>query len=94
MCSSSALVREVRAGDGHGGEHLVEDAVGAHLLGERLVGEDEPVSQRILHQRAQVLREDVVAAADERERTRRLHEADRPARAGAVRDVRGQAGST
>src|ERR671929_2094916 len=65
--SSGALVREVGARDGHGGEHLVEDAVGAHLLGERLVGEDEPVPQRVLHERAEILGEDVVAAANQRE---------------------------
>ena len=62
-------------------------AVGGHLLRERLVREDEPMPQRVLGERLEVLGEHVVAAADDGERARRLHEADRPARAGAVRDV-------
>ena len=57
------------------------------LLGERLVGEHEAVAQRVLGERLEILGEHVVAAADERERARRLHEADRPARAGAEGDV-------
>ena len=69
-------------------EHRVEDPVGVDLLGERLVAEHEPVPERVLGERLDVLREHVVAAAEERERARRLDEADRPARAGAVGDVR------
>src|SRR4051794_19442628 len=45
------------------------------------------MTQRILDERLQILGEDVVATADERERARRLDEADRPARARTEGDV-------
>ena len=80
--------RQIDVRHRHGGDHRVEDRLGAHLLGERLVGEDEPVPQRVLRQFVQVLGQDVVAPADQRQRPGRLDEADRAARAGAVGDVR------
>ena len=47
-------------------EHLVEDDVGAHLLGERLIREDETMAKSITSERLQILHERVLAAADER----------------------------
>ena len=67
---------------------LVEHLVGGDLLREGLVGEDEPVAEGVAHDRLDVGREDVVAAAQHRERARGSDHADRPARARAVRDVR------
>ncbi len=46
--------------------------------------------ERVLRERVDVLRDDVVAAAEEGERARRLDEADRAARAGAEGDERRQ----
>ena len=43
--------------------------------------------ERVLHERTHVVHRCVIASANERERPRRLRHADRPAWAGAVRDV-------
>ena len=45
--SCRAGAREVELRHRNGGEHLVEDRVGGHLLRERLVRQDEPVSQGV-----------------------------------------------
>ena len=63
----------------HGREHRVEHVVGGALLGERLVGQHEPVSERVLRERADVGGDHVVAAVDERQRPGALDERDRPA---------------
>ena len=47
------------------------------------------MAERVAHERVDVARHDVVAAADQRERARGGDEADRAARAGAERDVVG-----
>ena len=67
-------------------KHLVEDRVRGHLLRERLVRQDEPVSQRVAGKR---LRSSTTAYSRPRISARRvrLNEADRAARARAARDV-------
>ena len=40
---------------GHGGEDALEDRVRGHLLRQRLVGEHEPVAERVERERVQVL---------------------------------------
>ena len=80
--------REVDLRSGERLEHPVEDRVGRLPLGERLVGEHEPVAEHVLRELAHVLRDDVPPAADQRERACREDEVDRPARAGTVRHVR------
>src|SRR5215831_13896350 len=81
--SRRARPREIGLGYGNRSEHPLEDLVRLHLLGERLVREDESVPECVEGER-------LVAAADEREGTRRLDETDRAARAGSERDVGGE----
>ena len=87
VASCRADAREVELRRRHRREHLVEDRVRSHLLRERLVRQDEPVSQGVARQRLQVVDDRVLAPADQRERARALDEADRAARARAVGDV-------
>ena len=63
---------------------------GLPLLGQRLVGEHEPVAERVLHELLDVADERVVAPAEDRERPRALRDGDRPARARAEGDVVGE----
>ena len=90
--SRGGHVLEVELWRRHRGEHLVEDRVRTHLFGQRLVREDEAVPERVADERLQVVDDGVLAPADQRERPRALDEADRPARAGAVRDVLRESG--
>ena len=78
---------EPRLRDGR--DHRVEHVVRRPLLGQRLVGQDEAVPEGVLHERSQVAGDHVVASVDERERTRALHERDRPTRARTVGDELG-----
>ena len=78
--------RSASSGDGHRGEDAVDDVVGGDAVGERLVGEHEPVAQHVVGDLAQVLRERVLAAADECQRPPGEDQVDRRARAGAVGD--------
>ena len=65
-------------------EHVVRrDAVA-----ERVVGEHQPVAQHVGREVGDVLGDRVAAAAQQRERLRRLDQADRAARARAVLDQR------
>ena len=66
-------------------------ASGDDVVRDRLVAEHEPVAEHVLHQLAHVLRDHVVAAAQQRERAGGEREVDRPARADAVLDVRRRA---
>ena len=56
-------------------------------LGERLVGQHEPVAQHVERERAHVVRQHERAAAQQRERAPAVDQVDRSARAGAVLDV-------
>ena len=73
-------------------EHAVDQLVGPHAVGERVVGEHEPVAQHVGGEVADVVVGDVRAAAQQRERPRGLHEAERRARAGAELDQRLEVG--
>ena len=74
---------ELRLADG--GDDEVEDVVRGALLRQRLVREHEAVPEGVLHERADVLREHVVAAVDDGKCPRRLDQRDRPTRARPVR---------
>ena len=67
-------------------DHGVEDVARAAFLRERLVGQDEAVPEGVLHERAEIGRDHVVAAVDERERAGALDERDGATGARAVRD--------
>ena len=87
--AASALpVDRAPVGLGHGLEHLLEQVVGARALAEALVAQHEPVAEHLGREVADVAREHVAAAAQQRERARRLHQADRPARRRAVAQQR------
>ena len=66
----AALPGQVELGHGHGGDRVVERVVGAAPLGERLVGEHEPVAERVLDQLLHVLHQHVVPAPARRRRAR------------------------
>ncbi len=88
-CGAHAARSHDDLGHGDDLEDGVDDGVGADVGRQRLVAEDDPVVERVAGELADVLREDVVTAADERERASRGHQRDRPSGAGAERHVRG-----
>src|SRR5437660_9786241 len=71
-------------------EHAPDDGLGADPGGDPLVGEHQPVAQYLGRDLTQVMRQDVGAAAHERERPTGGHQVDRRPRAGAVGDGGGQ----
>ena len=87
--SDGVCAAEVDLRRRHRCEHLIENRVRRDLLGERAVGEHEAVPERVADERVEIARDDVVAAADQGERPGGRDQADRPARAGAERDVVG-----
>ena len=74
-------------GDGDPAEDRGSRSVGGDVVGERLEGQDEPVAHDVVGHVEDVLRQDVVAAADEGERPGGEDQVDRGARAGPVGDV-------
>src|SRR5215217_4776563 len=68
LTSAAFPVRELDVRHLHVLQHVVEHAVGVHAGGQRLVGEDEPVAQHVARDIADVARQHVVAAAQQRER--------------------------
>ena len=68
----------------HGLHDPLDDVVGRHAVGERVVGEHQPVPQHVGGDVEDVLRQHVVAAADQGERAGGGDEAERGAGAGAV----------
>src|SRR2546421_7430417 len=68
-------------------EHAIDDLLGRDVVRQRLVRQHEPVTQHVVDEIEDVLREDVRAAAHERERAAGEDEVDRRARARAVGDV-------
>ena len=78
--------RSTISGSGNGRQDPVDDVVGGDAVGERLVGEHEPVAENVRGELADVLGKGVFAPADERERPAGEDQVDRGARAGAERD--------
>ena len=68
----------------HGLHDPLDDVVGRHAVGERVVGEHQPVPKHVGGDVEDVLRQHVVAAADQGERPGGGDEAERGAGAGAV----------
>ena len=64
--SRRAHTGQVDLRDRHAGDHVVEECVEGHLLGESLVGEHEPVAERVLGERLQILGQRVLSPSDER----------------------------
>ena len=70
----------------HGGQHPGDDVVGRDVVGERVVAEHQPVPQDVRRDVLHVLRQRVVAAAQQGQRPGGADDAERGARAGAVLD--------
>ncbi len=77
------------AGLANGREDPLEHLVSGHALAEPVIGEHDPVAQNVGREIMDVLAHDVSAPAQQRERTGRLDEPDRPARTCAELDVAG-----
>jgi len=63
------------------------ERVGGNGIGQRLIREGQAMAQYVRRQVGHVLRHHVGAAAQERERARRLDQVDRGPRAGAIREI-------
>ena len=74
-------------GLGHGVEHLRDDRVGGDVVGERLIRQHDAVPHHVEGKLADVVRQHVVTAVQERERPGAGDEGDRGARAGPLADV-------
>ena len=86
--SGAAAARPLRRRAADPLEHAPSTSSARHAVAERVVGEHEPVAQHVGGEVGDVLGHRVAAAAQQRERLRRLDQADRPARARAVLDQR------
>ena len=79
-------------GDAHGGQDGRQQLVGGDVVGERLEREDHAVAHDVTRDVEHVLRQGVLAAAQEGQRTAGEDEVDRRPRAGAVGDVSSELG--
>ena len=87
-----ALWRGATVGSGTRRSTRLDDVVGRDVVGERVVGEHQPVAQDVGRDVLHVLRQRVVAAAQQRQRPGGPDDAERGARAGAVLDQLGDVG--
>ena len=101
LCGPLPIIRGARparsrsgtSGSGTRVEQRPEQVVGRDVVGERLVGQHQPVPQHVPGQVPRVRGQRVVAAAQEGQRLGPEHHVDRGPRAGPERHVPGQLGS-
>jgi hypothetical protein len=88
--SAESCRTDARWGASTASRTRIDDVLGGDALGQRVVGERDAVAQDVGREVADVVRDDVPAAAQEREGLGGLDHPDRPARRGAEGDVLAQ----